>query len=357
MPGMEFCVEELQANKSAWEAKIADAQARARQDSDDSIMMDGMFSPRAMSVAHPSDASHQKISKATSPSSTLSPDSDLRKVLLSKSPFSPPNGVTEETEQHAHSHPEVQAKALLEESAHPSPNEVVPDPSSRRSSKPSQLQLSYATASAPGLLDHPSRDPHLVTGEPDFNGMSVHSSLVTDAVIVDPPTSTSREMKPTTFSKETKPKDEEQKQRSSDGTEASSSAAGDWTSQATSATTSKMPLSPSTQGTSIMSQESVEKSATRSDVTPKGGSPNQSQSSTASQHIGTGDEIRDSRGDGKSMVIEKVRNLKKRPSRFRMNFWKRSKSASPPIPVGIPVGLRTGSANGRGESEDGLGSG
>jgi 3',5'-cyclic-nucleotide phosphodiesterase len=38
------------------------------------------------------------------------------------------------------------------------------------------------------------------------------------------------------------------------------------------------------------------------------------------------------REEGKGLMMEKVRNLRKRPSRFRMNmrFWGRSKSASPP---------------------------
>lgn len=55
------------------------------------------------------------------------------------------------------------------------------------------------------------------------------------------------------------------------------------------------------------------------------------------------------RDDGKGVVMEKVRNLRKRPSRFRMNmkFWGRSKSASPPVPSG---GL------GRGGGSDGEGS-
>jgi len=42
-------------------------------------------------------------------------------------------------------------------------------------------------------------------------------------------------------------------------------------------------------------------------------------------------------------VTEKFGKLKKKPSRFRMNFWKRSKSASPPMPVG---GARVGSEDG-----------
>jgi 3',5'-cyclic-nucleotide phosphodiesterase len=90
-------------NKTAWEERIAVEQARARQDSDDSGMTDGMFSPRAMSVANPSDASHQKISNAT-----LSPDLDLRKALLSKSPFLHANNSLDEFfEPHHHSLPEI----------------------------------------------------------------------------------------------------------------------------------------------------------------------------------------------------------------------------------------------------------
>src|ERR1700710_388552 len=46
MPGMAFCVDELNRNKAAWEERIAEEQARTRQDSGDSILKDGMFSPR-----------------------------------------------------------------------------------------------------------------------------------------------------------------------------------------------------------------------------------------------------------------------------------------------------------------------
>jgi 3',5'-cyclic-nucleotide phosphodiesterase len=329
MPAMQFCVDELHRNKIAWEEEIAEEQARRRQNSDDSGMMDGMFSPRTMSVATPSDASHQKIGSATS----LSPDMDLRKALLTKSPFSPKNGILEESsEPHHHSSlPEIStgsiAAAPAEESAHPSPNESVADAGSRRSSKPSQLQLSYATASAPGLADHPSHDPEakpLSNGEAETNGITIEPSLVTDPVIVDQP------------AQETAKTHTSEKQRSSDTTESSNSA-GDWTSQATSATTSKMPLSPSTQGTSITSAESDDK------PTPKGqsllGSPNHSQASTSESVGEDGPAEGRAHPEGKGIVVmEKVRNLKKKPSRFRMNslnFWKRSKSSSPPVP---PVG-------------------
>jgi 3',5'-cyclic-nucleotide phosphodiesterase len=380
MPAMTFCVDELHQNQSAWEQKIAEEQTRVRQESGDSVMTDGMFSPRTMSVAVPSDASHQKISNATL---SLSPDSDLRKALLSKSPFSPSNGVLDENEPHHRSLPEL-STSIPNESEHPSPSEVIPDSSSRRSSKPSQLQLSYATASAPGLVDHPSQDPHLA------NGISVQPSLVTDAVVAPPvPRQNENEnhgerqtgiqggiysqdwmsqtsmtttlvkdrdegeiRRPRSYDRNTASysqdgdwmsqatiaatskiaemkEKEEVKQRSSDGTEVST----DWTSQATSATTSKMPLSPSTQGTSIMSQESLEKSL-------------------GCHQTPTGEGSIE--GKGNSMVtvgMEKMRSLRKKPSRFRMNFWKRSKSASPPMPV-QRQGARGIEVGGTGRSDD-----
>ena len=329
MPGMAFCVDELQQNKRAWEEKIAEEQARKRQDSYDSSFMDGMFSPRTMSLATPSDASHQKIGSASS----ITPDLDLRRALLTKSPFSRTNGIQEEPEEMNHSSlPELSTASLLaaEESTNLSPSELLPDSSSRRSSKPSQLQLSYATASAPGLLDHPSREPDaqpLPNGEAHVNGIEISASVVTDPVIVDPPTPN-----------EPKQSDASEKQRGSDATEGSNSAAGDWTSQATSATTNKMPLSPSTKATSITSADSEEK------ATPTAqsllASPNHSHTSTAgmTSESASSEQV-PSEGKGLA-VMEKVRNLKKRPSRFRMNslnFWKRSKSASPPTPP-VPTG-------------------
>jgi 3',5'-cyclic-nucleotide phosphodiesterase len=328
LPGMGYCVDELQRNKSAWEERIAQEQAKARHDSDDSAMMDGMFSPRAMSVANPSDASHQKISNAT-----LSPDLDLRKALLSKSPFLPANGSLDEFfEPHHHSLPAISTTSEPRvESNNPSPSEVFPPNSDslRSSTKPSQLQLSFATTSAPGLLDHPSQDPDLTNGEPHLNGISVNPSLVTDPVVVDPPTPSTEKV------------EDKEKQRSSDGTEGSVSATSgqDWTSQATSATTGKMPLSPSTQGTSIMSSSSAEKSAEgANNQTPTRRSPCSQSEDTTSGETEKLVEERDSKG---IVVMERVKNLRKKPSRFRMNFWKRSKSASPPMPVSVG-GTRAG---------------
>ncbi|TVY55043.1 3',5'-cyclic-nucleotide phosphodiesterase regA [Lachnellula cervina] len=262
MPAMGFSVDELHMNKSAWAEKIREEQARARRESDAFAMNDGMFSPRSMSVVTPSDASQQEKS-----------DSDLRFAALLNSKFAPTNGVLAEDEESHHSMPEI----------------------SLTRSRPSQLQLSHGTASAPANLDHSTN------GDTYLNGIDMKPSIVTDAVIAPSESSSNKPQ-----------------QRSSDGTEASSSAAGDWASQATSATTSKMPLSPSTQGTSLMSRESNDDKG----PTPTGGSP---QTSTSAAMPSTSPE------SPKGAMVEMVRNLKKKPSRFRMdklNFWKRTKSVS-----------------------------
>ena len=332
MPAMDFCVQELHRNQSRWELKIKEEQERCKQDSMDSGMTDGMFSPRTMSVATP-DANHQKTSSATLQS--LGSDADLRiKALLNKkSPFAVPNGLLEESEEHANhpSLPELSTKLISpsEDSAQPSPSELIPSSSSEPLSKPRQLQLSYATASAPGLLDHPSQDPNVVVlnGDHHLNGVEVKPSLVTDAVVVPSSPKEPRKTHPTS-----------DKQRSSDTTEGSNSASGDWASQATSATTSKMPLSPSTQGTSVTSEDSLEKGTGAANQTPTDASPLasvESQTSTTTGSVEGGSHTSTPPETKGTVLMETVRNLKKKPSRFRMNslnFWKRSKSSSPSLP-------------------------
>jgi 3',5'-cyclic-nucleotide phosphodiesterase len=339
MPGMEYCVDELQQNKSRWEEKIAEEQARARQDSTDSQMMDGMFSPRSMSIATPSDASHQKPGSAMS-AGRSNTDSNLRiKAMLNKSPFAQSKHLLDESwpSGHHQSLPEFPTNQLDPDPSTNASPQGSPETIARLSSKPGQLQLSYATASAPGHLDHPSQDNDLVVngdGEPHFNGIEVQPSLVTDPVVVDPST-------PDELSKSKV----ENQQRTSDTTDSNNSAA-DWTSQATSATTNKMPLSPSTQGTSIMSEDmrdSLEKGLTLTNASPIPRDNESNTDSTTSTSTSTTPGKTDEAGvvddrnaqDSKGALKETVRNLKKKPSRFRMNslkFWERSKSSSPPMP-------------------------
>ncbi|KAI0448937.1 hypothetical protein F5B21DRAFT_77950 [Xylaria acuta] len=123
------------------------------------------------------------------------------------------------------------------------------------------------------------------------------------------------------------------KQRSSDTTEGSNSApcSGDWQSQATSATTGKMPLSPSTQGTSIVSQDSSERPS--SDPTTAVTAPDSSRTTTP---IAVVDSTHASEEESNG-TLKPDGTLKKKTSRFRMNvstFFRRNKSAGSPAPSG-----------------------
>ncbi|KAI1808419.1 3',5'-cyclic-nucleotide phosphodiesterase regA [Daldinia bambusicola] len=117
------------------------------------------------------------------------------------------------------------------------------------------------------------------------------------------------------------------KQRCSETTDGSNSVPpGDWQSQATSATTGKMPLSPSTQGTSIVSQESIERpgsvAVTKIPVSDH-------RTAGPMQSLDSGNFEEDSNGNTLKPEIP----LKKKTSRFRMNvstFFRRNKGASSP---------------------------
>lgn len=123
------------------------------------------------------------------------------------------------------------------------------------------------------------------------------------------------------------------KQRSSNTTEGSNSVpcSGDWQSQATSATTGKMPLSPSTQGTSIVSQDSVERPS--SDPTTAVTAPDSSRTTTP---IAVVDSTPASEEESNG-TLKPEGTLKKKTSRFRMNvstFFRRNKGAGSPVPGG-----------------------
>jgi hypothetical protein len=131
---------------------------------------------------------------------------------------------------------------------------------------------------------------------------------------------------------------------------------GDWgASQATSATTGKMPLSPSTQGTSILSYDSFEHRNSIPVATTPGDEstttvPNSASKSQAdfktvdcgSPPLALHEEHSDSPGNGhvtngtgKTNGLEpdpESRQLKKKPSRFRINMqnlFRKHKTASP----------------------------
>lgn len=118
------------------------------------------------------------------------------------------------------------------------------------------------------------------------------------------------------------------KQRSSETTEGSSSVpyTGDWQSQATSATTGKMPLSPSTQGTSIISQESAEGSSNVPATTVTGPDHPGIRIPMVPPEPATSEE------DSNGSTLKPDRSLRKKTSRFRMNalnIFRRNKGSSP----------------------------
>ncbi|RAL58536.1 hypothetical protein DID88_003984 [Monilinia fructigena] len=240
MPSMRFCVEELERNKTAWENRIAFEQERQIQENGflglPDGMQSGMRSPRTMSIAQ----SVQEGSASQDATSRFSEASNLRiQSVLHKGTFSRQGSNDESPKGTKQGSPELRPSASL------------PD---RRSSRPSQLQLSYATASAPGLLDHSSPNVEiLANGERQVNGVHVQPSLATDVVVVDPPT----------------PKESTHPQRSSEATTegSNSGSAGEWSAGAT--TNNKSPFSPSTQATSFASEDSNNDRA----VTPTGASP------------------------------------------------------------------------------------
>jgi hypothetical protein len=121
------------------------------------------------------------------------------------------------------------------------------------------------------------------------------------------------------------------KHRASDTTEGRNSApcSGDWQSQATSATTGKMPLSPSTQGTSIVSQDSMERPS--SDPATTVTAPDSSSTTTP---IAVADSTQHSEEESNG-TLKPDGTLKKKTSRFRMNvstFFRRNKGAGSPAP-------------------------
>lgn len=164
-------------------------------------------------------------------------------------------------------------------------------------------------------------------------------------------------------------------QRRSETTEGSLSAglAGDWASQATSAHTGRAPVSPSTQGTSIVSRESTTEDpsarsapttaatvpgCTVTEATPEGTpralAADSSLAAAPAGHAGHAagsspsstmrhqhfDEGSNSTGtndvDSTTTGSLGSKNLRKKPSRFRIkdfNFFKRSKASSSPRPA------------------------
>lgn len=133
------------------------------------------------------------------------------------------------------------------------------------------------------------------------------------------------------------------KQRCSETTDGSNSApySGDWTSQATSATTGKMPLSPSTQGTSIGSRDSMERPTSKARAAagiavPEIRAPPPQSGEGEGGEIGRLSSNEDSASS--TSLGKEGQALRKKSSRFRMNalnLFRRNKTpGSGPLAAG-----------------------
>ncbi|KAI1450938.1 HD-domain/PDEase-like protein [Annulohypoxylon stygium] len=184
---------------------------------------------------------------------------------------------------------------------------------------PNHADIKKAGSSPPG---QPYHIPSIPGNYKEMNGVSTGFDSIADFAASDPFNINDSENKLIGHNG---------KQRCSETTDGSSSVpTGDWQSQATSATTGKMPLSPSTQGTSIVSQESMERERPCNLPVTTVTAPD-SRMIAPMMGFESGNSEEDSNGN--TLKPEPERVLKKKGSRFRMNvstFFRRNKGASSP---------------------------
>lgn len=271
LPAMQYTVNELEINIGLFEQRIRDEQAledpiRKR------LLRDGTFSPRTMSFATGPDSQRESITpRVSTPLAGLA---------------TPPS--------------------VLDES------------------QADGMELSA------GPADPANRPPHVAETSEDHkqvNGIVTSFDSVADFAASDPFGSRDR-----SSSSPDNHHGHNGKQRCSETTDGSTTGpyTGDWASQATSATTGKMPLSPSTQGTSIVSGESSEQLPgvpTISEPKPYGeGKLEVGMFDQETNGSYTSQGSCSSRADGGKVV-------KKKSSRFRMNafgqFFRRNRASSP----------------------------
>lgn len=304
MPAMNYTVEELEINKTFFEGKIAEEEAKLLQD--DSVrkrlLHEGTFSPRTISVAVGMKDSVEEPTSQNDNRAGMSVGRMTEKQCIATT--SPEN-----------------SKERMEESLDPGPSQrsimSVIIPSTKEEHK-----TNGQVPSCEAARQFSNSDPFNAQG-----GRTTDDSPINQG-----------------------------RQRCSETTEGSASGciAGDWASQATSAATGKIPMSPSTKGTSIISKESGERprSAPAPEVTHrplreltptwrrKGGM--EGQASTPNSRNGGLDDQRSAPTSKNGIIDEQASSsatrslgkaegkaLRKKSSRFRMRdfpFFRRHKT-------------------------------
>ncbi|KAM0507739.1 3',5'-cyclic-nucleotide phosphodiesterase [Verticillium nonalfalfae] len=275
MPTMQYTVDELERNKVLFEGRVHEEQAK-EDPVRKRLLKEGTFSPRTMSFVVESDTQTPPTAQAGSPLADIPTPSTL-----------------------------TDGKKTDEKELSPPP--------SNPTSKPAHI-------------------PNTTEEYKEVNGGFVSDfESVTDFAASDP--FHSREQ---LSSMPDHPTQQNSKQRCSETTDGSAAGhvSGDWASQATSATTGKMPLSPSTQGTSIVSRESAER---RMSI-PVIAEPKDPYGSKAESLLHTQESNGSNGSIGKA---EGAKVLRKKTSRFRMNnfpFFRRNRGASPSLSASDTTG-------------------
>ncbi|KAF4335388.1 3 5 cyclic-nucleotide phosphodiesterase regA [Fusarium beomiforme] len=274
MPAMQYTVDELEMNKSLFELKLQ--QEKEKQPLDDPIrrrlLKEGTFSPRTMSFAVPQDDEREKRDMAPL-FEALDRGSDTTPVGNGELPMPRPE---------------------------------------RDDLSPADSQRTMGPSAANGTAGE----------HKGSNGSASTFDAVRELANSDP------------F--QTQTRRDSAKQRSSETTEGSVSGAcsGDWASQATSATTGKMPMSPSTRGTSIVSGDSTEHAIGIPKINVDSASLKDSSGTLHQDGSPIDDETRSNASTtGGSIGRAEGKSLRKKTSRFRIKdlpFFRRHKGTSSP---------------------------
>ncbi|KAF4970122.1 hypothetical protein FZEAL_10105 [Fusarium zealandicum] len=282
MPAMSYTVEELEMNKSLFELKLQ--QEKERQPLDDPVrrrlLKDGAFSPRTMSFAVPQEEDKRDM--------TSRMDALDRKLMDST----------------------------------PVGNGGLPMPrSDGEDLSPADSQRTMGSTPVNGTYEEFK----------EVNGSVSTFDAVRELANSDPFQTRNRgDSYPDSKSIPAA------KQRSSETTEGSLSGAcsGDWASQATSATTGKMPMSPSTRGTSIVSKDSTEHPVCIPTINVDSASLKEISGAVHHDNSVVDDETRSNASTtGGSIGKAEGKSLRKKTSRFRMKdfpFFRRHKGPSSP---------------------------
>ncbi|KZL67026.1 3 5 -cyclic nucleotide phosphodiesterase, partial [Colletotrichum incanum] len=278
LPAMKYTVDELEINKGLFEQRIRDEQAK-EDPVRKRLLRDGTFSPRTMSFVSGSDNNRESMTpRVTTP---------LAEVTT------PPSLVDESQQKNQEPVPELASSVNTSSHASDTPEDF--------------KEVNGIVTSFDSVADFAASDPFHCRDRASSSPDNHHGH--------------------------------NGKQRCSETTDGSTTGpyTGDWASQATSATTGKMPLSPSTQGTSIVSRESTEQLPGVPTISEPKPSVESKPEPAFLDHEANGSHI----SQGAFGKAEGGKVVKKKSSRFRMNafqFFRRNRASSPSMSAADTAG-------------------